>query len=105
MEPWTPRAFVTSLTSSLGEWYLQVWSLTLNHIFLKIVKKSFSGIDTDKYKYPIGSGRVAFNNTKSYLNAMAAAFIEIRTPKFTKKVRNQIRKFLCLNYLKVFIMI
>jgi len=47
----------------------------------------FASIDTDKYKYPIGSGRVAFNNMKSYLNAMAAAFIEIRTPKFTKKIQ------------------
>jgi cytoplasmic polyadenylation element-binding protein len=46
----------------------------------------FSGIDTDKYKYPIGSGRVTFNNTKSYMRAVSAAFIEIRTQKFCKKV-------------------
>lgn len=44
------------------------------------------GIDTDKYKYPIGSGRVTFDNQRSYLKAVAAAFIEIRTAKFTKKV-------------------
>ncbi|XP_061398740.1 cytoplasmic polyadenylation element-binding protein 1, partial [Musca vetustissima] len=47
----------------------------------------YAGIDTDKYKYPIGSGRVTFNNNRSYLKAISAAFVEIRTPKFTKKVQ------------------
>ncbi|KAM7359427.1 polyadenylation element binding protein orb isoform 1-T2 [Cochliomyia hominivorax] len=47
----------------------------------------YAGIDTDKYKYPIGSGRVTFNNNRSYMKAVSAAFIEIRTPKFTKKVQ------------------
>ena len=46
----------------------------------------YAGIDTDKHKYPIGSGRVVFNNTHSYMKAVSAAFIEIMTPKFTKKV-------------------
>ncbi|KAL0967897.1 hypothetical protein UPYG_G00259380 [Umbra pygmaea] len=47
----------------------------------------YSGIDTDKHKYPIGSGRVTFNNQRSYLKAVSAAFVEIKTPKFTKKVQ------------------
>jgi len=47
----------------------------------------YAGIDTDKFKYPIGSGRVTFNNNRSYMKAVAAAFIEIKTPKFTKKVQ------------------
>uniref|UniRef100_A0A668A9W8 Cytoplasmic polyadenylation element binding protein 1a n=1 Tax=Myripristis murdjan TaxID=586833 RepID=A0A668A9W8_9TELE len=47
----------------------------------------YAGIDTDKYKYPIGSGRVTFNNHRSYLKAVCAAFVEIKTPKFTKKVQ------------------
>ena len=46
----------------------------------------YAGIDTDKFKYPIGSGRVVFNNHHSYMKAVSAAFIEIMTPKFTKKV-------------------
>lgn len=46
----------------------------------------YAGIDTDKYKYPIGSGRVVFTNHHSYMKAVSAAFIEIKTPKFTKKV-------------------
>lgn len=47
----------------------------------------YAGIDTDKYKYPIGSGRVTFNNQKSYLKAVAASFVEIKTPRFSKKVQ------------------
>lgn len=35
-----------------------------------------------------GSGRVTFNNQRSYLKAVSAAFVEIKTPKFTKKVHN-----------------
>jgi len=46
------------------------------------------GIDTDKHKYPIGSGRVTFSSSRSYMKAVAAAFIEIRTNKFTKKVKS-----------------
>lgn len=34
-----------------------------------------------------GSGRVTFNNQRSYLKAVCAAFVEIKTPKFTKKVK------------------
>ncbi|XP_015990884.1 cytoplasmic polyadenylation element-binding protein 1 isoform X1 [Rousettus aegyptiacus] len=48
---------------------------------------AYAGIDTDKHKYPIGSGRVTFNNQRSYLKAVSAAFVEIKTTKFTKKVQ------------------
>ncbi|XP_077993031.1 cytoplasmic polyadenylation element-binding protein 1-like isoform X2 [Glandiceps talaboti] len=48
---------------------------------------AYAGIDTDKHKYPIGSGRVTFNNHKSFMKAVTAAFVEIKTPKFTKKVQ------------------
>lgn len=56
----------------------------MNDLFGGVV---YSGIDTDKYKYPIGSGRVTFNNVKSYLKAVNAAFVEIKTSKFNKKVQ------------------
>merc|ERR1712215_140612 len=46
----------------------------------------YAGIDTDKHKYPIGSGRVTFNSNKSYMKAVAAAFVEIKSLRFTKKV-------------------
>uniref|UniRef100_F1L1K2 Cytoplasmic polyadenylation element-binding protein 3 n=1 Tax=Ascaris suum TaxID=6253 RepID=F1L1K2_ASCSU len=44
-------------------------------------------IDTDKYKYPIGSGRVTFSSHTSYLRAVDSAFLEIKTPKFSKKIQ------------------
>ncbi|XP_064421867.1 cytoplasmic polyadenylation element-binding protein 1 [Latimeria chalumnae] len=56
----------------------------INDLFGGVV---YAGIDTDKHKYPIGSGRVTFNNQRSYLKAVSAAFVEIKTPKFTKKVQ------------------
>uniref|UniRef100_A0A8C3FET0 Cytoplasmic polyadenylation element binding protein 1 n=1 Tax=Chrysemys picta bellii TaxID=8478 RepID=A0A8C3FET0_CHRPI len=55
----------------------------MNDLFGGVV---YAGIDTDKHKYPIGSGRVTFNNQRSYLKAVSAAFVEIKTTKFTKKV-------------------
>ena len=38
------------------------------------------------FDFSLGSGRVTFSNTRSFMKAVQAAFIEIRTPKFTKKV-------------------
>ena len=55
-----------------------------NSVFPGVI---YAGLDTDKYKYPIGSGRVTFNNKASYMKAVSAAFIEIKTLKFTKKVQ------------------
>lgn len=56
----------------------------MNDLFDGVV---YAGIDTDKYKYPIGSGRITFNNARSYMRAVTAGFVEIRTTKFTKKVQ------------------
>ncbi|XP_055680137.1 cytoplasmic polyadenylation element-binding protein 1-B [Lutzomyia longipalpis] len=58
----------------------------------KIMDELFGGvlyaaIDTDKHKYPMGAGRVTFDNTASYVEAVRAAFIEIKTPKFKKKIQ------------------
>ena len=33
-----------------------------------------------------GSGRVTFSSHKSYMKAVNAAFVEVKTPKFAKKV-------------------
>lgn len=35
----------------------------------------------------LGSGRVTFRSQKSYLKAVTAAFVQIKTCKFTKKVQ------------------
>ncbi|XP_047025968.1 cytoplasmic polyadenylation element-binding protein 1-B isoform X2 [Helicoverpa zea] len=56
----------------------------MNDLFSGVV---YAGIDTDKYKYPIGSGRVTFDNVRSYVRAIYAAYITIHTDKFTKKVQ------------------
>ena len=56
----------------------------MNDLFGGVV---YAGIDTDRYKYPIGSGRVTFGNQKSFMKAVKAGFVEIKTPKFNKKVR------------------
>ncbi|XP_055630035.1 cytoplasmic polyadenylation element-binding protein 3 isoform X2 [Toxorhynchites rutilus septentrionalis] len=56
----------------------------MNDLFEGVV---YVGIDTDKYKYPLGSARVTFNNSRSYMRAVVAAFIEIKTAKFTKKLQ------------------
>uniref|UniRef100_A0A1B6MTZ3 RRM domain-containing protein n=1 Tax=Graphocephala atropunctata TaxID=36148 RepID=A0A1B6MTZ3_9HEMI len=58
--------------------------IIMNELFGGVV---YAGIDTDKFKYPIGSARVTFNNRNSYMRAVTTAFIEIKTTKFTKKVQ------------------
>lgn len=47
----------------------------------------FVGLDTDKHKYPLGSGRVTFDNLDSYLKALSAAFVEIKSARFKKKIQ------------------
>ena len=47
----------------------------------------YAGIDTDKHRYPIGSGRVTFDSEASYMRAVASAFVEIKCQKFCKKVQ------------------
>ena len=47
----------------------------------------YAGIDTDKHKYPIGSGRVTFSSGRSYMKAVAAAYVELKCQKFNKKVQ------------------
>lgn len=46
----------------------------------------YAGIDADRFKYPIGSGRVTFGNQRSFMKAVRAGYVEIKTPKFSKKV-------------------
>lgn len=54
-----------------------------------------AGLDTDKYKYPIGSGRVTFRNRASYVKAIKSKFVTIKanlevndpSPKFEKTIQ------------------
>jgi uncharacterized C2H2 Zn-finger protein len=41
-----------------------------------------------------GSGRVTFSSHKSYMKAVNSAFVEIKTPKFIKKVNLRIYLFI-----------
>ena len=61
----------------------------LAHIFdyYLFVGVIYAGIDTERHKYPIGSGRVTFSNANSYQKVVTAGFIEIKSLKFTKKVQ------------------
>ncbi len=61
-----------------------ILALIMHDLFGGVV---YAGIDTDRYKYPIGSGRVTFGNLKSFMKAVKAGFVEIKTPKFSKKVK------------------
>jgi len=56
----------------------------MNDLFDGVV---YVGIDSDKHKYPLGSGRVSFNNQKSYMKAVSAAFIEVKSSQFNKKIQ------------------
>ncbi|GAB0088318.1 Cytoplasmic polyadenylation element-binding protein [Sergentomyia squamirostris] len=47
----------------------------------------YAAIDTDKNKYPLGAGRVTFDNTKSYVKAVRTAFVDVRTAEFKKKIQ------------------
>lgn len=73
--------------------------ICINAFMISVLPKVYiatfllAGIDTDKNKYPIGSGRVTFNNVRSYVRAISAAYVEIYTDKFTKKVRSLINLF------------
>ena len=96
-----PKDSATSLTTFLEGSFTQVpiYYIYCLHVLASITNLKYSkakcsvvttlllGIDTDKFKYPIGSARVTFNNYRSYMKAVSAAFIEIKTPKFTKKVQ------------------
>lgn len=59
-------------------------AVIMNDLFGGVV---YAGIDTDKFKYPIGSARVTFNNNRSFFRAINARFIFIEADKFSKKVQ------------------
>ena len=41
-------------------------------------------IDTDKNRYPIGSGRVCFSENQGYQKAIDAEFVEVKVRNFTR---------------------
>ncbi|XP_027029044.1 cytoplasmic polyadenylation element-binding protein 1a isoform X3 [Tachysurus fulvidraco] len=78
--------FFPSRTVFVGALHGMLTAGDLAHIMKELFGEVvYAGLDTDKHKYPIGSGRVTFRNQKSYLKALTAAFVEIKTTKFSKK--------------------
>jgi len=67
-------------------------SKVMSEVFGEVIHAS---LDTDKYKYPIGSGRVTFRNRESYVKAIKAKFVTIiansnetdPSPKFEKTIQ------------------
>lgn len=59
-------------------------AIIMNDLFDGVV---YAGIDTDKFKYPIGSARVTFNNNRSFFKAINSRFVTIKTDQFSKKVQ------------------
>ncbi|KAI0988033.1 hypothetical protein GJ496_011662 [Pomphorhynchus laevis] len=60
-------------------------ALMIEQIFKCSVE--YAGIDVDKYKYPIGSGRVTFQRGADYNDAINTAFVDIRTSRFQKRIQ------------------
>lgn len=73
--------FVGNLHGTMTARYL--WRL-MEDLFGGVV---YAGVDIDKYKYPIGSGRVTFDNSSSFLHAVSTAFVDVRTPRFLKRLQ------------------
>lgn len=58
----------------------------------KILNDLFDGVlavsmDTDRWKYPMGSARVTFSNSTSYNKAIKAAFVQIKTDRINKIIQ------------------
>jgi hypothetical protein len=56
----------------------------MNELFGCVV---YAGIDIDKLKYPIGSGRVTFSHQQNFMRAVRAAFVDIQSSKFSKRIQ------------------
>ena len=56
----------------------------MNELFGCVV---YAGIDIDKLKYPIGSGRVTFSHQQNFMRAVRAAFVDIQASKFSKRIQ------------------
>ncbi|XP_026290642.1 cytoplasmic polyadenylation element-binding protein 1 isoform X3 [Frankliniella occidentalis] len=66
-----------------GTWSASVLATVMNNLFDGVV---FVGIFTDKFKYPIGSARVTFNNKQSFSKAINSRFVTIKINQFAKEV-------------------
>lgn len=76
------------MTVFVGALHGRLYAQALGHIFQELFGNvAFVQIDTDRYKYPIGSGRVTFNSADSYKKAVEENFLTIIAPKFSKRIQ------------------
>ena len=61
-------------------------SKVMNDLFQNVV---YVEIDTDKYKYPLGSGRVNFSSKESYHKAIEVKYVQVKchSPKIDKRIQ------------------
>ncbi|KAL5248344.1 hypothetical protein ACHWQZ_G017504 [Mnemiopsis leidyi] len=76
------------LTVFVGALHGRLYAQALGRIFEELFHDvAYVQIDTDRYKYPIGSGRVTFNSVESYRKAVEENFLTIIAPKFSKRIQ------------------
>ena len=76
------------LTVFVGALHGRVYAQALGRIFEELFQDvAYVQIDTDRHKYPIGSGRVTFTSVESYRRAVEENFLTIIAPKFSKRIQ------------------
>ncbi|CAF1029571.1 unnamed protein product [Didymodactylos carnosus] len=78
----------TNLTVFVGALHGMMTAFALAKICQSLFGNvEFAAIDTDRNKYPIGSGRVIFQNVHSYFAAVTANYIMIDCDRFSKVIQ------------------
>jgi cytoplasmic polyadenylation element-binding protein len=84
----TPKELDPKKTVFVGNLHGTMTARDLAHIMNELFGcVVYAGIDIDKLKYPIGSGRVTFSHQQNFMRAVRAAFVDIQTSKFSKRIQ------------------
>lgn len=84
----TPKELDPKKTVFVGNLHGTMTARDLAHIMNELFGcVVYAGIDIDKLKYPIGSGRVTFSNQQNFMRAVRAAFVDIQSSKFNKRIQ------------------
>jgi cytoplasmic polyadenylation element-binding protein len=84
----TPKELDPKKTVFVGNLHGTMTARDLAHIMNELFGcVVYAGIDIDKLKYPIGSGRVTFSHQQNFMRAVRAAFVDIQASKFSKRIQ------------------
>jgi len=84
----TPKELDPKKTVFVGNLHGTMTARDLAHIVNELFGcVVYAGIDIDKLKYPIGSGRVTFSHQQNFMRAVRAAFVDIQSSKFSKRIQ------------------